>query len=195
MDVPKELKFINTSNPYEDDENGPGGGGDAEGDTSFMTDVSGRYGDQAVSEEYQLAQAAYPAYATHGLEALSAVASQDQYSYAPQPAPMTQHDQSPPQHPATSPQNPHSIPSQNLDFILNPSAANAANATSPAASNIDPRLHSPAVPQVQPSSESYQQNPERVRTHSHGFHMDGLAYVPKERTLASIEEQLLKSQS
>ena len=82
-----------------------------------------------------LSQAAYPAYATHGLEALSAVASQDQYSYAPPPAPMGQHDSASSEH---SPQRAPSTTSQNLEFILNPTSDTIDQENK----NIDPRLHS-----------------------------------------------------
>ena len=164
VDVPRDLTFVHTNNPYEDEEDGPGGGGYAgDGDTSFMTDPGGRNEEPRSGVEYELAQVAYPAYATHGLEALSAVASQDQYSYTPPPAPMGQHEQISPdqQQHATSPQQSHAPTSQNLDFILNHSAA--ADAMSP--NNIDPRLHS----ETPHSASGQHQSPivEHVRTHSY----------------------------
>jgi hypothetical protein len=169
VQVPRELKFVHTNNPYEDDLDG----GYADGDTSFMTDMSEAYGDGHVRDHYEqeleraLTQAAYPQYATQGLEALSAVASQDQYSYAhaPPPAPMTQPEHSPQQHFSTAhPQQGHSTASQNLDFILNPTSAGAAMSHSNN-SNIDPRLHSEhPMPPREDSGQSHPQVPEHVRT-------------------------------
>lgn len=161
VQVPRELKFVHTLNPYEDvDEDG----GYADGDTSFMTDISERYQDNTDRTDYEfvreLAQAAYPQYATHGLEALSAVASQDQYSYAPPTAPMTRADQSPHQQNQTT-------ASQNLDFILNPTSAGAAMSPSHN-SNIDPRLHA-EIPVSQPPGQGPHQT-EHVRTSSASLH-------------------------
>ena len=154
MPVPRELTFVHTNNPYEDEENTIYS---AEGDTSFIMNMSGRYEDRVSGNEYELAQAAYPAYATHGLEALSAVASQDQYSYAPPPAPMAHHEPTQHQHfQSTSPQQSHATTTANLDFILNPTAG--------AASNIDPRLHSETpVSQPAPSGPQSYRSPEHVR--------------------------------
>ena len=166
VEVPSELKFVHTSNPYDDEEDSRYA---AEGDTSFMMDGSGRYDDRGPGNEYELAQAAYPAYAAHGLEALSAVASQDQYSYAPPPAPMTQHEQSPHQHFSTSsPQQGQATTTQNLDFILNPTTAGAVP-TSP--SNIDPRLHSELpMPQPPEAGPAQHQSSEQVRESSSPSH-------------------------
>ena len=167
MPVPRELKFVHTNNPYEDDEDG----GYADGDTSFMTDMSERYEEGHGRSDYEfareLAQAAYPAYATHGLEALSAVASQDQYSYAPPPAPMTSAEHSPHQQfPTANPQQSHAPASQNLDFILNPTSSGAAVSPSNN-SNIDPRLHSETPVSEEPGpSHRHVQSSERVRTSS-----------------------------
>ena len=166
VQVPRELKFMHTNNPYEDDLDG----GYADGDESFMTDMSQSYGDGPVRDHYEqelaraLTQAEYPQYATQGLEALSAVASQDQYSYAhaPPPAPMTQPEQSPHQNFATvHPQPGHSV-SQNLDFILNPTSAGAAMSHSNN-SNIDPRLHSEtSMPPREDPVQGDSQVPEHV---------------------------------
>ena len=158
VDVPQELTFVHTSNPYEDDNDGAYA---AEGDTSFMTDASGTFDDRGGGNEYDLAQAVYPAYATHGLEALSAVASQDQYSYATPPAPMSQHEPtSQPQHPTASPQNNQATATQNLDYILNPASTNAMSP------NIDPRLHS-ETPVSRSATTGLQHSPDHVRSHSY----------------------------
>lgn len=160
VDVPQALTFVHTSNPYEDED--PGGSA-AEGDTTFTTEENGRQDEQSNSIEYQLAQAAYPAYATQGLEALSAVASRDQYSYAPPPAPMVQHEPSSHQEQqarlTTSP-NGHAAATHNLDYILNHSSASAVSP------NIDPRLHS-ETPAPQSATCRPQQSPEHVRTQSY----------------------------
>ena len=168
VQVPRELKFVHTNNPFEDDLDG----GYADGDTSFMTEMSEAYGDGHVRDPYEqeleraLRQEAYPQYATQGLEALSAVASQDQYSYAhvPPPAPMTQPEHSPHQHFSTAhPQQGNSTASQNLDYILNPTSAAAAMSHSNN-SNIDPRLHSEhPMPPREDSGQGHHQVPEHVR--------------------------------
>lgn len=164
MPVPRELKFVHTNNPYEEDEDG----GYADGNPSFMTEMAERYEEAAGKSDYdfarQLAQAAYPAYATHGLEALSAVASQDQYSYAPPTAPMTSAEPSSHQDFSnTNAQQSHIPATQNLDFILNPASAGPAMSSSNI-SNIDPRLHgdTPVSEAPGPSNEQLQSS-EHVR--------------------------------
>lgn len=156
VDVPRELKFVHTTNPYEDAEDGPGGSGVYnEGDTSFMTDDNERYGDIRHGNEYRLPQAAYPAYATQGLEALSAVASQGQYSYAAVPPSIDQHAQTSPQQPSITAQHSQAT-ARNLDYILNPASAGSA---SPAVTNLDPHLHTD-TPSTHPSISS----PETLHT-------------------------------
>ena len=148
MPVPSELTFLHTNNPYEDEENS---GFAAEGDTSFITEDGGRYEDRTAENEYELAQATYPAYATHGLEALSAVASQDQLRYAPPPAPMSQHDQE-------SNQHSNAATTKDLEYILNPATAGASSNP-----NIDPRLHSEqGVSQPEQTGSAPQQSAEQV---------------------------------
>ena len=168
VDIPRELTFVNTTNPYEDGEDGPGGsGGYAEGETSFLSDAGAQFDRRGDSGVYELAQAAYPVYATHGLEALSAVASQDQYNYAPPPAPMTQQEQSSPQQATMHAQHSQGASSQNIEYILNPASVTT---TSPAVSNLDPQLHSPTSlthPTIS-SPETHHQNFEHVRTDSYG---------------------------
>ena len=162
VDVPRELTFVHTSNPYEDGDDGPGGsGGYAEGDTSFMTDGDERYGAHRAGHEYQLAQAAYPTYATQGLEALSAVASRGQYNYAPTPPTLSQHAHTSPPHSAISPQS-HATARPNLDYILNPASASSV---SPALTNIDPHLHAdtPSTHHSIASPEARQPKLEHVR--------------------------------
>lgn len=157
VSIPKDLTFVHTSNPYEDED------GEDFGDTSLLSQHSdfdlGRR-----DTDFTVSQASYPAYATHGLEALSAVASQDQYSYAPVPPTMTPQDPTPTSlAQATLSASPQSAAqnngNQNLDFILNPSSH-----LSPAESNIDPRLHiqSPTTATAGPSPAS----PLHVRTQS-----------------------------
>ncbi|KXT04323.1 hypothetical protein AC578_7975 [Pseudocercospora eumusae] len=149
--VPKDLKFVHTSNPYEDED----GDGLALGLAHPCFENTQRH------QDYGLDQSTYPAYATHGLEALSQVATQDQYGYAPQAA-MTHH-RSASQHSQSqvgaSPQIQHTTPSQGLDFILNPTSNLSPAETG---SNIDPRLHShtPTAP------ASQHQSPIHVRTQS-----------------------------
>lgn len=158
--VPQELKFVHTNNPYEDDEEG----GYIDHDGGFVNELGERLEEGSGAPDYefarQLAKAAYPAYATQGLEALSAVASQDQYSYAPPPAPMAYSEHVPIQQESkASPQQSHATASQNLDYILNPAAAGAVNN-----SNIDPRLHSEiSMPQSSGANDAQSQSPVYVR--------------------------------
>lgn len=149
--VPKDLKFVHTSNPYEDED----------GDDIVSPLDQTTFDDAAQNQDFGLGPASYPAYATHGLEALSQVATQDQYNYAPQ-APMG-HQRSASQHSHiqvnTSPQLQQSTPSQGLDFILNPASNLSPVETG---SNIDPRLHS----QTPTGPPSQRQSPTHVRTQS-----------------------------
>jgi hypothetical protein len=155
--LPSQLTFVHTNNPYDDEEDDSGY---VDHDGSLMPGTNDIYtseGHGKIDYEFarELAQAAYPQ--MHGLEALSAVATQDQYSYAPPPAPMTQSEHSSHQHFSTAGhQEAHSNTSQNLEFILNPTSAGAANN-----SNIDPRLHSD-VPVSQPSFDPPHSSPENV---------------------------------
>lgn len=181
MPVPRDLKFVHTDNPYEDDDYGVYV--DHEGNE--ITDMGERYEETGPGKsDYQftreLAHAAYshtyPAtYPTHGLEALSAVAS-DQYSYAPPPAPMTQPEQPQQQQsPTASHEQNSSSASQNLHYILNPTSAGASNN-----SNIDPRLHGDAaVPHSSPQNVS-------IAPWFNGQ----IAYNPQASSLAAIEAQL-----
>jgi hypothetical protein len=139
--VPKELTFINTSNPYDDDEE--------EDENEFVSFTSGNNVStidhtRSASDAGMLMPSSFPAYAANGLAALSAIATQeDQYNYTP----LNQHERTSTNHSRAiiAPQQTHSTPTQNLDFILNPAAK-----LSPAHQNIDPRLNSqtpgPATP-------------------------------------------------
>lgn len=195
VDIPRDLKFVHTSNPYEEDESQADLAGRAEnlGDAARANSLVALAEDASRYEqrhEYELQRSGYSNYATHGLEALSAVASQDQYSYAPPPAPMDHGDQAPPTASTNvmSPQHSHTAPSQhsnNLDLILNHSSAGT-----PIDNNIDPRLHTetpvnighappPAqIPQVQRQQHTptYVRNPSYAqifggpRLHTKGSH-------------------------
>lgn len=150
VEIPKDLTFVHTNNPYEDED----------GEDNSVFDQHGQHGFSHGhhAQDFTIDQSSYPAYATHGLEALSAVAVQGQYNtYAPQPAPMSQHERTTSQS-TTSVQQSHATTSQNIDFILNPPSA-----LSPAESALDPRLHSPTVP-------SPQQSPSDVRIQSFASH-------------------------
>ncbi|QIW97585.1 hypothetical protein AMS68_003103 [Peltaster fructicola] len=133
VSVPRELTFVHTSNPYEDEDGimnvDMGESTLLRNDTTF---------DESKQAELSLSQALYPTYATHGLEALSAVASQDQYNYAPA-APMSHQEVASHTSQADAASN---AASQNLDFVLNPSGA-----LSSPNNNIDPRLHTPTSSQ------------------------------------------------
>ncbi|KAF2717600.1 hypothetical protein K431DRAFT_315613 [Polychaeton citri CBS 116435] len=207
--IPGELNFVHTNNPYEDEDShiesfveipateppvsvsdhGPEyvpaanmGMGSLSSSIEARTQTQTNQAGSMAPSPY----GNYSTYATHGLEALSAVASQDQYNYAPPPAPMgqtTDMQTSPTQQhfSANSPASPQSQHShtgsqsnQGIDFLLNQSAnAEAANTSSPTqqqnTSNIDPRLNSPfqsasqpAVVYLPPSDTQ----PQRARTPS-----------------------------
>ncbi|EGP91270.1 uncharacterized protein MYCGRDRAFT_66114 [Zymoseptoria tritici IPO323] len=145
--VPKDLTFVHTSNPYEDElEDGE----DASSLTLGTNQANIDHAPRRESDISMLVPTSFPAYAANGLAALSAIATQEnQYSYAPPPVPVG-HSRTI----ATAAQN-QSTPSQNLDFILNPTSH-----LSPTATAIDPRLNSPTPPASTPSQQSH------VRTHS-----------------------------
>lgn len=150
VDIPRTLQFVHISNPYEDREVVD------EGDSSFRSQQLSEDGQQ--DHDYPLNPALYTSYATHGLEALSAVAS-DQYSYAPpQPSMSSAENPSSDQKPTTaSPQYSQATPLQNLDYILNPDSA-----LSPQENNIDPQLHAQTA-----NLAAALQNATQVRTCPH----------------------------
>lgn len=171
VDVPLDLTFVHTSNPYEDDpeleQYGGFGEGDT-GDTSFLPGTPGRHSSsRAGITDYDFSHSSYPAYAaTQGLEALSAVASRDEYSYAPPAGPTHQQDT------ARSPQQGQAGPTQNLDYILNPSGG--GEAIPPA--NLDPQLHSQITSRDAAGSSSGEgdvQQQNHVRTSSYTSSHDG----------------------
>lgn len=166
--VPRELKFITTNNPYEDEDG-------STHPTALVDDSLAQNGlsfdanrDPSDGEfARQLAQAAYPqaeySYPTHGLEALSAVASsQDQYNYAPPPAPMASHDAPSAIPHASSPQQSHETLMQTLDSFVH---GNQHTITSPPP-NIDPRLGD-VQPQPQHQPQLQDEKPIHVRTSSY----------------------------
>lgn len=170
MPIPHELTFITTNNPYED-EDGSANPPPAVDDSFVHNGLSFDANRDTSDGEFarQLAQAAYPqaeySYPTHGLEALSAVASsQDQYNYAPPPAPMAPHDTASAVHHPPSPQQSHETLMQSLDSFVH---GNQHTITSPPP-NIDPRLGD-----VQPQQHLLQQQqhhdekPIHVRTSSY----------------------------
>jgi hypothetical protein len=168
--VPQELTFITTNNPY-DDEDGSIGPSSAIDDNlihnsmNFDTNQAASDGDFA----RQLAQAAYPGYATHGLEALSAVASQDQYNYAPPPAPMTSQDMSSALQHNQSPQPSHEAMVQSLDSLLNVHGNQPT--VGPPPPNIDPQLGEMQQMQQQPLQQSHQQHQQHQhQQHQHQQH-------------------------
>lgn len=174
--VPQELTFITTNNPY-DDEDGSGHPPPVMDDSlvhnGMNFDANRDTSDGELAR--QLAQAAYPAYATHGLEALSAVASQDQYNYAPPPAPMGAHDAAASMQHPSSPQQSHETISQSLDSLLNVQATQPSLTSPPP--NIDPRLHS-----VDPTQQQQQQHHEPPLEQQHHdqtpIHVRSSSYTP-----------------
>mgnify|MGYP001626694260 CR=1 FL=1 len=167
--MPRDLTFVHTSNPYEDEPELEQYAG-YEHETSFMNDGNTQYR-EGRNTGYDPAQSSYPAYAaTQGLEALSAVASRDEYSYAPPAAPMSQHESASP-HLATAASHPgQQPPVQNLDFILNPSGG-SGEAIPPA--NLDPQLHSQTPMREDTAAGAQHQNADHVRTSSYSTSRDG----------------------
>ena len=170
--VPQELTFITTNNPYED-EDGTANPSSAIDDNLVHNGMNFDANQAASDGDFarQLAQAAYPAYATHGLEALSAVASQDQYNYAPPPAPMTSHDVASSLQHNASPQQSHEVMVQSLDSLLNVHGNQPALESPPP--NIDPQLgEMPQQPQQQHQQHQHHQpyddqKPIHVRSSSY----------------------------
>ncbi|SMR42233.1 unnamed protein product [Zymoseptoria tritici ST99CH_1E4] len=83
--VPKDLTFVHTSNPYEDElEDGE----DASSLTLGTNQANIDHAPRRESDISMLVPTSFPAYAANGLAALSAIATQEnQYSYAPPPVP------------------------------------------------------------------------------------------------------------
>ncbi|KAK4547110.1 hypothetical protein LTR36_001331 [Oleoguttula mirabilis] len=174
VDIPRDLTFVHTK-PYDDDygEEDARGGDEVSGDAGHALTALAQTATQEENSnrsfEHQASQAAFASYPTHGLEALSAVASQDQYNFQsvlPPPAPISHGQQAQSHHPA-SPHHSNATPSQhsNLDFILNPAAA-----ITPAESNIDPMLHSVTpvnTRQPPPPQTPQQHSASQVRTSSY----------------------------
>jgi hypothetical protein len=162
--VPQELTFITTNNPY-DDEDGSINPSSVVDDNlihngmNFDTNQAASDGDFA----RQLAQAAYPGYATHGLEALSAVASQDQYNYAPPPAPMTTNDVSSSLQHNPSPQQSHEAMVQSLDSLLNVHGNQPTVGSPPP--NIDPQLGEMQQQMQQQPHQQHQQQHQQHQQH------------------------------
>jgi hypothetical protein len=134
--IPKDLTFIHTSNPYEDED------GEVIRDAALFNQTSD-FNTGRLESDFTFNQASYPAYATHGLEALSAVASQDQYSYGPTPQASMETNQSTASllaQAATSIASPEATdaPPPNLEDML----VSTSHVPSDEA-NIDPQLHSP----------------------------------------------------
>jgi hypothetical protein len=131
--IPTDLTFIHTSNPYEDED------GEIVGDTAVFSQQA-EFNGSRTDTDFNFNQTSYPAYATHGLEALSAVASQDQYSYGPTPqATMDQNDSTASMlaQAATSIASPEAMnapPPMVEDMLLSPSHG------APDETNIDPQL-------------------------------------------------------
>ena len=176
--VPRELTFVHTNNPYDDDESRNAEVSSPQDERaaqararSNLEDAELAIGLAALAEGANrlsessmhasnegLTNSAFMSYPTHGLEALSAVASRD-YNHAPPAASLNYPDQT---GVMSSPNGGLSIgnatPAQhsNLDFILNPTLAGPSN------SNIDPQLHS-----ASPLSPAQQQVPQVRRRSSH----------------------------
>ncbi|KAK0921591.1 hypothetical protein LTR57_008610 [Friedmanniomyces endolithicus] len=183
VDVPQKLTFVYTNNPYEDEDkaDGVGQGHDqttTPGDDDFaarltaLANNAAMYSAEQRAPEWEASQPlSYPAYATHGLEALSAaVASQDPYDYVPPSLPAVQSER-PYSAAMMSPSlqiHPTSAqPHNNLDFILNHSSAEPTLGDG----NVDPQLHSETSLDIeQPLLQHHhhdQWSPTDVRTPSY----------------------------
>ena len=164
--VPSELTFVHTNNPYEDEDHIPETPFRHHSSVAALTTAAAA----AAAEP-----ASFPAYATRGLEALSAVAT-DQYTYAPQP-PTVGGQHTSPQHNGLE-----------LDFILNPSSQQVSPITGDGQGNIDPQLHA-SSPVEQASvlvSPSHVVRKSRSSFASAGLH--SFQGHPGHRRRASIED-------
>lgn len=115
--VSKDLTWIHTSNPYDDIE-------EHDREQQRPHEAAETY-PQGHADTNDLSQADYSAF-TEGLAALSAVASEEQYSNAPSSASM---ERAPTQNPLAA------SSTQQLEFILNPASRMAT-----ANHEIDPQL-------------------------------------------------------
>jgi hypothetical protein len=137
--IPTDLTFIHTSNPYEDED------GEVVGDTAVFSQ-STEFNVSRTDPDFSFSHTSYPAYATHGLEALSAVASQDQYSYGPTPQATMDHTDSTASMLAqaatsiASPEAAHVPPPIMEDMLLSSSHG------PPNEANIDPELNKLLTP-------------------------------------------------
>ena len=170
VDIPRDIKFVHT-NPYNDDfgDDETASGAEFQARAQQPADLAAlaQSADQQESSRVRLAslhrtssQAQYGPYETHGLEALSAVATQNHYSFQnelPRPAQLSPSEQrvsiqstrSPPQSNTTTSQHGH------LDFILNPSSI-----ITPTEINIDPTLQlASPLDTGQPQYQQSQQQP------------------------------------
>ncbi|KAK5126697.1 hypothetical protein LTR85_009631 [Meristemomyces frigidus] len=174
VDIPRDLKFVHTK-PYDDDygEEDATGGDEVSGQAGYalaaLAQTATRQEDGRRTLDTQLEHVTFGQYATHGLEALSAVASQDPYNNFQIPPPVTGHVEQAPSNHSASPQHTTVTPSQhsNLDFILNPAAA-----ITPAESNIDPSLNVVTrvnSGQAPPPQTPQQHSASHVRTSPYTF--------------------------
>ncbi|KAI5370410.1 Putative zn(2)-C6 fungal-type DNA-binding domain, fungal transcription factor [Septoria linicola] len=142
VQVPQDLTFVHTSNPYEDEEGEDIGALSAS--AHMYQEPSVR--DHSVTHDFNVNPASYSAYASHGLEALSAVATD---RYATQMPALNGHQRTP-SHTSVQPVTTSGL---GLDFILNPASQNVSPVSGGTHSNIDPQLHahSPTGPLKSPT--------------------------------------------
>lgn len=167
VDVPKELKFIYTNNPYEDSEDviDAGEANRPEGQGATLEAVLPQQHDGANSANEQLVRVGYPEYATQGLEALSVVASQNQYNYASSPPAMTQDEQLTLQRALQQASGElevsHPASNQRLGYISNPASSKTVDSEP---SNIDPDLSSVTLNTDSLASSSKADGPFQTET-------------------------------
>ncbi|KAK3071742.1 hypothetical protein LTR53_008104 [Teratosphaeriaceae sp. CCFEE 6253] len=186
VDIPQNLTFVHTNNPYDDDDGangaryadrqGPPGADEFTARPAAVADQTTRSSEDENERDqgWQASQApSYSVYATHGLEALSAaVASQDQ-QHARSPAPVYLGGQLSPQYaPATATpgHQAHATPGgSSLDFILNHATVELTPGLTPGDSNIDPQLHTGDTEpsSALPSDSYHHRSPNHVRASSY----------------------------
>lgn len=182
MKVPQNLTFVTTTNPYEDEGietamSGPARAESQQPQSSHQQSVDDEFASRLAAladnaTRYQDAERhdgvpAFQSYPTSGLEALSAVASQDHYSYSPMTQIHEQRSKSAHMSMATSPPQQlrrATLPQPDIRAVLD----GGVNVT-PGDSNIDPRLHTESVasPATGAASTVQQQTTIHVRSSSY----------------------------
>ena len=165
VDIPHELTFLHTNNPYEDDEDGPGGTGLFEAGIADVKieDHEPYYRPQHDEEPTRVRSMSH--IRAFGAQTLNPVSGHSQTAYNGIAPPLSnQNAMSSPRQSAGAQQYSHPIHNRNLDYILNPLPTSPPPVT---LNQTDPHLHarSPSTQTSIASPEAFH-NLEHVRTSS-----------------------------